>query len=208
MTELSSEHRALLEEAQALQIDVPEHLAAAGADLNLLRDMIGRQTTALAREAVAKRRLEQADEDADLATKGAFDEVMGETRGVLVRVTEWTEWIPVSKSPHLTQLSLANGVTGFEAGEKERLLTVEGIGTQRVKTVELEDGATLVYMLYAFKATLAQNVHTTMVTTLVEAQGSNMEGEEQRPQQQTSKIITPDDTPPGPNRHQRRHPRA
>ena len=132
---------------------------------------------------------------------------MGETRGVLVRIVEWTEWLPVSKSPHLPQLSLVNGISGFEAGEHERLLTVEAIGTQRVKTVELDDGdepgGMFTYMCYAFKATLAQNVHTTLVSTLVEAQGGNQEGEEQRPQA-PRKIITPDG--PGPNRQQRRHP--
>lgn len=204
MADLSEEHMALLQEAEELGINTLGY-AVRNAKLDRLREAIARRTAEIATEAAAKRRLEDphlAVEDDDLPTEGAFDEVMGQTRGVLVRVTEWTEWIPVTPSPHLTQLTLANGVTGFEAGESERLLTVEGIGTQRSKTVEV-DGGTLVYMLYAFKATLAQNVKTTMVTSLVEAQGSNQEGEEQRPQ--PSRIITPDGEP---NRQQRRHPRG
>jgi hypothetical protein len=205
--ELSEEHLALLAEAEELGLDTLGY-SAPNARLDSLREAIARQTEHLAREAAAKQRLERAAREAEaeeeLATEGAFDEVMGQTRGVLVRIAEWTEWIPVVKSPHLTALTLANGVSGFEAGENERVLSVECVGTNRSKQVETDAG-TLVYMLYAFKATLAQNVKTTLVTSLVDAQGSNAEGEEPQPQQ-PSRIVTPDG--PTPNRTQRRHPRG
>jgi CRISPR/Cas system-associated protein Cas5 (RAMP superfamily) len=204
--ELSEEHLVLLEEAEELGVDTFGYFAP-DANLDSLREAIARETERLAKQAAAQQRLERAASEAEaeeeLATEGAFDEVMGQTRGVLIRVTEWTEWLPVTKSEHLSALTLANGVTGFEAGENERLLTVDTVGTNRVKTVEVDEEGMLVYMLYAFKATLAQNVRTTLVTALIDAQGSNAEGETQQP----SRIITPEDGA-GPNRSQRRHPGA
>jgi len=203
-SKLSEEHLALLYEADELGVDTFGYFTP-DANLDSLREAIARKTEALARDAAAKQRLERAASEAEpeeeLAIEGAFDEVMGQTRGVLIRVTEWTEWLPVTKSEHLNALTLANGVTGFEAGENERLLTVDTVGTNRVKTVAVGEDANLVYMLYAFKATLAQNVRTTLITSLIDAQGSNAEGEMQQP----SRIITPDDGKPGPNRSQRRH---
>jgi hypothetical protein len=200
------EHLELLQEAQALQIDTTPW-AEPNANLDSLRVMIGRQTAALAREAIAKRNIERAvmdEADAELETiRGAFDETMANTRGVLVRQVEWSEWLPVSQDAHEPRLTIANGVSGFEAGENERVLSVDGVGTQIFKHVEGEqEGSGQRFMLYAFKATLAQNVHTTLIPTLVEAQGSNQQGEEQvkRP----SGIITPNG--PGPNRQARRHP--
>jgi predicted transcriptional regulator len=200
--ELSEEHLKLLEEAESLGLDTMGY-SAPNARLDSLREAIARQTQALAREAIAKRRVERAEMDAadeeQAAIRGAFDETMANTRGVLVRLVEWSEWVPVGQDEKEPRLTLANGVTGFEAGENERLLTVEAVGTQRIKHVT-EGGLSKRFMLYAFKATLAQNVHTTMVSTLVTAQGSNDEGEVQKPQP-PSGLITPD----GPNRAQRRH---
>jgi len=200
--ELSEEHLKLLEEAESLGLDTMGY-SAPNARLDSLREAIARQTQALAREAIAKRRVERAEMDAadeeQAAIRGAFDETMANTRGVLVRLVEWSEWVPVGQDEKEPRLTLANGVTGFEAGENERLLTVEAVGTQRIKHVT-EEGLSKRFMLYAFKATLAQNVHTTMVSTLVAAQGSNDEGEVQKPQP-PSGLITPD----GPNRAQRRH---
>jgi hypothetical protein len=200
----TGEHLALLQEAQALQIDTTPW-AEPDANLVTLREAIARQTEALAREAIAKRRIERAAMDAadeeQAAIRGAFDEAMGDTRGVLVRLVEWSEWIPVGQDETEPLMTVANGVSGFEAGKNERLLTVEAFGTQRLKHVDV-DGLSQRFMLYAFKATLAQNVHTTMVSTLVAAQGSNDEGEVQKPQQ-PSGLITPDNGP-GPNRAARR----
>jgi hypothetical protein len=200
----TGEHLALLQEAQALQIDTTPW-AEPDANLVTLREAIARQTEALAREAIAKRRIERAAMDAadeeQAAIRGAFDEAMGDTRGVLVRLVEWSEWIPIGQDDTEPLMTVANGVSGFEAGKNERLLTVEAFGTQRLKHVDV-DGLSQRFMLYAFKATLAQNVHTTMVSTLVAAQGSNDEGEVQKPQQ-PSGLITPDNGP-GPNRAARR----
>lgn len=200
----TGEHLALLQEAQALQIDTTPW-AEPNANLGTLREAIARQTEALAKEAIAKRRIERAAMDAadeeQAAIRGAFDEAMGDTRGVLVRLVEWSEWIPVGQDETEPLMTVANGVSGFEAGKNERLLTVEAFGTQRLKHVDI-DGLSKRFMLYAFKATLAQNVHTTMVSTLVTAQGSKDEGEVQKPQQ-PSGLITPDNGP-GPNRAARR----
>jgi hypothetical protein len=202
---LTERHRALLQEAAALQIDTTPW-GDPDANLDSLREAIGRQTAALAREAIAKRNIEQAvmdqeDEERE-SIRSVFDETMANTRGVLVRQVEWSEWLPVSQDEHEPRLTIANGVTGFEAGENERVLSVDGVGTQIFKQAQAEqEDAGQRFMLYAFKATLAQNVHTTLIPTLVEAQGSNQEGEAQvkRP----SGIITPNG--PGPNRAQRRH---
>jgi hypothetical protein len=207
---LTEEHLALLAEAEELGVNTMG-MNLPNSRLDTLRDAIARRTAALATEAAAKERLEQAaaqeeeaaQEERD-AIRTAFDETMADTRGVLVRVVEWTEWLPIASDENEPRLTVANGVTGFEAGKHEKVLTVEGIGTQRVKNVE-DEGLTRRFMLYAFKATLAQNVHTSLIPTLVDAQGSHEEGEVAKP----SRIITPDDGQPpgGPNRAARRHPR-
>ena len=204
---LSEEHIRLLDEAEELGVDTFGYHVY-NANLDGLREAIARQTAALAREAIAKRNAEkaalEADEEELESIKGAFDETMANTRGVLVRQVEWSEWLPVAQDENEPRLTIANGVTGFEAGESERVLSVDGLGTNIYKHVK-EEGLEKRFMLYAFKATLAQNVHTTLIPTLVEAQGSNKEGEEQvkRP----SGLVVPDGAPPaGPNRHQRRHP--
>jgi hypothetical protein len=206
---LTEEHLALLTEAEELGVDTLGYTVH-NANLDSLRAAIARKTEALATEAVARQRMEEvaaaeeatAQEERD-AIRTAFDETMEDTRGVLVRIVEWAEWLPVAADEQEPRLTVANGVTGFEAGRSERLLTVEGVGTQRIKEVT-EDGLTKRFMLYAFKATLAQNVHTSLIPTLVEAQGSHEEGEVAQP----SRIITPDDGIPGPNRASRRHPRG
>jgi hypothetical protein len=208
---LSQEHKVLLAEAIELGLDVYGY-SDPDANLDGLREMIARQTQALAREAMHKRRAEaaagmRADEERN-AIRSAFDETMASTRGVLIRQVEWSEWLPVSQDGNEPRLTIANGVTGFEAGESEKVLSVDGVGTQIFKEVKDPDepGLSQRYMLYAFKATLAQNVHTSLVATLVDAQGSNQEGEEQV-KKRPSGLITPDDgMPQGPNRHQRRHP--
>lgn len=195
---------ALLAEAEELGVDTVGY-GDPNANLDSLRQMIARRTAAVAREAVAKRDIEraaiEADEEELESIRGAFDETMEDTRGVLIRQVEWTEWLPVGQDEHEPRITIANGVTGFEAGRNEKVLNVDGVGTQIFKAVE-EEGLTRRFMLYAFKATLAQNVHTTLVSTLVEAQGSNKEGQEQvkRP----SGLVVPDGQ--GPNRQQRRHP--
>jgi hypothetical protein len=202
--ELTQEHLDLLREAEGLGINTMG-MDLPNSRLDTLRDTIARRTEAVAREAAAKRRLEQAEIEAqqqeEATIRSAFDETMADTRGVLIRQVEWSEWLPVAQDENEPRLTIANGVTGFEAGKNERLLNVDGVGTQIFKAVE-EEGLTRRFMLYAFKATLAQNVHTSLVSTLVEAQGSNQQGEEQvkRP----SGLVVPDNN--GPNRAQRRHP--
>lgn len=201
---LSKEHLALLREAEELGLDTLGY-ADPSANLDGLRQVIARQTEALAKEAMAKRRIERAQMEAEdeqrESIRSAFDETMADTRGVLIRIVEWSEWLPIAQDEQEPRLTVANGVTGIEAGSTERLLTVEGVGTAKIKHVE-EEGLTRRFMLYAFKATLAQNVHTSLIPTLVDAQGSHEEGEVAKP----SRIITPDgDQPKGPNRAQRRH---
>lgn len=198
----------LIAEAIELGIDVTGYDSSPGS-VDRLRAYMARKTAELTTAAVAQERLkkaaEEAEEEAELeanSIRSAFDETMADTRGVLVRLVEWTEWLPVAADENEPRLTVANGVTGLEAGKSEKVLTVEAMGTQRIKHVE-EDGLTRRFMLYAFKATLAQNVHTSLIPSLVNAQGGNEEGEVQKP----SQIALPGDMPmPGPNRNQRRHP--
>ena len=203
---LSDEHLALLREAEELGVDTVGYTDPS-ASLTSLREAIARQTAALAREAIAKRHMERAameEADAEAETiRGTFDETMADTRGVLIRQVEWSEWLPIGQDEHEPRLTIANGVTGFEAGRNEKVLNVDGLGIQIYKVVK-EEGLEKRFMLYAFKATLAQNVHTTLVATLVEAQGSNQEGEQQV--KKPSGIVVPDGQ--GPNRQTRRHPRG
>lgn len=201
---LTPEHLALLDEAQGLQIDTMAY-GTPDANLDELRMLIARQVEHMAREAASKRKVEQAlleaEQEEKESIRSVFDETMADTRGVLVRQVEWSEWLPVSQDENEPRLTIANGVTGLEAGRNEKVLSVDGLGTQIFKNV-VEEGLTKRYMLYAFKATLAQNVHTSLIPAMIEAQGSNQEGEAQvkRP----SGLVVPDHD--GSNRQQRRHP--
>lgn len=187
----------LCNEAQQLGIDTemysPEHS-------DVLHGAIARRTEEIAREAAAKQRMEAAaagmSEDEEFAD---FDEVAGATRGVLVRLVEWSEWIPVKLSPHLKGLSVANGLTGFEAGEHEKVVSIETMDTNRRKRVPLDDDPNQYneYSLHVIKAVLANNVRTELLHQLIDLQGGNREGNEP-----SAKLVLPD--APKPNRAQRR----
>jgi hypothetical protein len=195
--ELSEEHRALLAEAEELGVDTLGYTVP-NAKLDRLREAIARRTEAIAKEAAAKAQIADVAGDDEEEWSG-FDEAAGATRGVLVRLVEWTEWIPVRISDHLKGLSVANGLTGFEAGENEKVVSIESLDTNRRKRVPMDDDPQqyIEYSLHVMKAVLANNVTTDLLKQLVDLQGGNREGTEP-----TGKIVMPD--APSPNRAQRR----
>jgi hypothetical protein len=139
-------------------------------------------------------------EEEEAQRAGAFDEVMGQTRGVLVRIVEWTEWLPMIASEHLPQLGLQNGVTGFEAGENEKVVDIDVSRTGQTKEVDYGDEGKKQFQLYAFQAKLAQNVRTDLIATLIDNQGGDKEGNRVMP----SRLITPNGPPPTGNRAAKR----
>lgn len=195
---LSEEHERLLDEANELGVDTTGYTDPK-AKLDQLREQIARRTSEIAREAAAKERMAaamggQAEED----EFSGFDEAAGATRGVLVRIVEWSEWIPVKLSPHLKGLSVANGVTGFEAGEHEKVVSIESMDTNRRKRVPLDDGdGHIEYSLHVMKAILANNVSTELLSQMIDLQGGDREG-----QQPSGQIVMPDAVKP--NRAARR----
>jgi hypothetical protein len=178
----------LVAEAQELGVDL-EGIENDDALLRAIQD----KTREIAKGAAIERSEQIASEE---QVRGAFDEVMGDTRGVLVRVVEWTEWLPMIASEHLPQLNLQNGVSGFEAGENEKVVSIEVSRTGQTKEVDYGEEGKKRYMLYAFQAILAQNTRTDLIAAFIDDQGGDRKGTTPRP----SRLITPD----GPNRAARR----
>ena len=77
---------------------------------------------------------------------------------VLIRVVEWTAWIPQQKDSNST-LYMSQGVTGFQATDNEKVLevAVSSTGQSRHIPVENEDGSpqNVRHGLYAFQAVCA-----------------------------------------------------
>ncbi len=197
---LSEEHMALLAEAEELGLSTLGY-AVPNAKLDRLRDDIARRTEAIAKEAAAKERMEAAvggmSEDEEFSE---FDEASGTTRGVLVRIVEWSEWMPVKRDDHLKGLTVVNGVTGFEAGEFEKVVSIDTMDTNKHKRVPADDGTDgyTEYSLVVMKAVLANNVSTDLLHNMIDLQGGDREGTMPKAQ-----VILPD--APQPNRRQRRH---
>jgi len=132
----------------------------------------------------------------------------GNEQTVLVRVVEWTEWLPGKKDEN-AEIVLSDGITGFVAGKNERLLevAVSGTGVNRRVTVEGENGAEdqiLHYGLYAFQAVLAQNVDESALTNALGLQRPMDLPKVQT--KDTGLVVTQNmPKPPPTNRHQRRH---
>jgi len=94
---------------------------------------------------------------------------------VLVRIVEWTEWIPGEQSEHSRDLIMNQGWTGVRTGKTERLLEVAVTGTGmnrrvRIKHADSDSETVVPYSLYAFQAVLAQNVSEQTFETLMAAQ--------------------------------------
>lgn len=114
-------------------------------------------------------------------------------KGVLVRVVEWGEWLPTSASD-LDQLPFHNGISGFCAGESERLIDILSQNTMKTKDVIVinrDDNSekTVVYTYYVFQATLAQNVSTSLLESLISVQRPDTEGEEEAAKRKASNLI-------------------
>jgi hypothetical protein len=196
--ELTPEHQSLLAEAMELGMDTVGYTDPE-ADLDQLRGAIARHLEEVAKAAAARAKLAAMTEESEDDEFEGFDEAAGQTRGVLVRLVEWTEWIPIGISEHLKGLSVANGLTGFEAGENEKVVSIETLDTNRRKRVPMDDDPQqhIEYSLHVMKAVLANNVSTDLLKQLVELQGGDREGSEP-----TGKIVIPD--APQPNRAARR----
>jgi hypothetical protein len=129
------------------------------------------------------------------------------TETVLVRIVEWTEWIPGERSGEAPSLVMNQGVTGFETGKTERLLEVAVTGTGRTRNVRVnklgeDDQDVVQYSLYAFQAVLAQNVSTQTFETLMEAQRPPAEHADGKQIIVTKQM--PHNPPPLPPKKQRR----
>lgn len=172
----TEEFKRAVAEAQALGVQLPDEPPT----LYRLREMIATKTAEIARTEANKLKgagadtadgLSGEDDVSDINLDGAFDEVMGETRGVLVRVTSWTEWMPTHASAHEPRLSVEDGLTGFEAGENEKVVSIDTMRTSLLKEVDIEgangEQTKRYYALYALKAVLAQNVKTTLLSDLI-----------------------------------------
>lgn len=198
---LTEEHLALLAEAEELGINTIG-MNLPSSRLDTLRNAIARRTEEIATAAVSKSRMEsmeiapEFDEDEDFS---GFDEAAGATRGVLIRLVEFTEWVPVTLDDNIKKLTLANGFTGFEAGEHEKVVSIDTVDTNQRKRVPLDDDPTqsVEYSLHVIKVVLANNVSTDLLNQMIELQGGREEGI--RP---TGQIIIPD--APMPNRAARR----
>lgn len=187
----------LVEEAHELGIDTSTYTPETGESL---REAIARKTLEIAKEAVARREASNlGGGDDDEEEWSGFDEAAGATRGVLVRLVEWTEWIPIKLDDKLKGLTVANGLTGFEAGENEKVVSIESMDTNKRKRVPLDDDPKqfIEYSLHVMKAVLANNVTTDLLEQLVDLQGGDREGV-----QPSAKIVMPD--APSPNRAARR----
>ena len=101
---------------------------------------------------------------------------MGDTRGVLVRQVEWTEWLPVAQDENEPRLTIANGVTGFEAGKNETAADCRGAwhSADQARHRGRPDEALHALRLQGHAG--SERAHHDRAT-LVEAQGSNEEGE-------------------------------
>lgn len=193
---------ALILEANELDIDTDTYVPN-GRSMMSLRAAIARETGRRALNAATKagRESDLLDDEEEISEIGAFDELMGKTRGVIVRVAQWTEWLPTTRSEHQGKIPIANGITGFEAGENEKVVSINQTTTGQVKSVEDEDGMK-VYTLYSFQAVLAQNVSTTLAAQLIKSQGGDEDGNLFVPSQRGIDIASSVPTPP--NRAQRR----
>jgi hypothetical protein len=189
-------------EADELEIPHTNAFKPTVAGVTRLRELIGREVTRRATIAASKasRDEELLSDEAPEPERGAFDELMGDTRGVLVRVTQWTEWLPTNRSEHEHRVPIANGVTGLEAGEEEKLMSIVVTSTQQVKMVTEDDEKETAYTLYMFQATLAMNVKTSTVADQIRIQGGDRDGST------TNKALTPKIHVPSPqpNRATRR----
>lgn len=192
----------LIEEANQLGIETDGFTPSPG-DTDRLKMNIALRTEEIAIEQVAKARLAAAgggvDEDTEFS---GFDEAAGKTRGVLVRLVEFTAWIPIkiAEEKQLSMLTLANGITGFEAGEHEKVVSIDTLDTDRRKRIPQTDdpsGPYIEYSAHVVKVVLANNVSTKLLHEMIDIQGGEEPGQEPDP-----RIVLPD--APKPNRAQRR----
>lgn len=195
----------LIDEAKELGIET-DAFTPDSDSVEVLKAEIARVAGEKATEAVAAERLAAAaggmTEDEEFA---GFDEAAGEKRGVLIRLVEFIEWVPIklAEDKPLDGLTLANGFAGFEAGKKEKVVSIESLDTNRRKRVPQTDdpsGPYIEYSAHVFKVVLANEVTTDLLSQVLDTQGGSVEGITP-----SSRLVLPDQKP---NRQQRRHGRS
>lgn len=128
---------------------------------------------------------------------------------VLIRLKEWTEWLPMQTDDHADDLSMAGGYTALKADDNERLVELHVTGTGRnyrweeeieeAVVAEGEDKPTrsMRYGLYAFQGLFARNVPADNALELIDSQAKPMAEElqrdKEREQDPASKLVIVDE---------------
>lgn len=118
--------------------------------------------------------------DPHLALDGDLDDddiepekVGADSEPTLIRVAEWTEWIPGKLDENMMRehpdkkFVVYNGITGVMTSKSEKLVDIESISLQTTRKIEREEEGepvTHYYKLYAFRAVLAENVSAGLIT--------------------------------------------
>lgn len=183
-------YKRLLDEASELGIDIE------GFDYTI-------SSTAKLKQLVEEKRAEKAKQREENPT---LEDAIGETEALLIRVVEWTEWIPARPSEHESRLATHQGITAVETGKGEKLIDVQTTRLGQMKEIDEGDDKKSTYGLYAFQATLAQNASVGLAKSLIVAQGGDRDGSVRQP---NSPIVQASAMPavsrPGPkNRKDRR----
>src|SRR4051812_13420533 len=98
------------------------------------------------------------------------DKIDDTEQTVLIRICEWTEWIPARLDDASEQIHIHNGITGLVTAKSEKLVEVNTMNTGH--HIEWQDGErTMRYGLYAMQAILAQNTSPDVYQALIYAQG-------------------------------------
>lgn len=92
---------------------------------------------------------------------GKLREAMGGKKTIIIRVAEWTHWLPTHIDPKVSGLpfGITNGVSGLEVFENEKLISIMPSSTEMHMEIETgANGKKELHTLYAFQATLAMEM--------------------------------------------------
>lgn len=190
---------ALLERARELDIDTT------GFDTS-------EESTKLLRQRIADHARVKQEMTNRIAPSGSDEKQADDNeRVIMVRLVEWTEWMPSVPDKNIPQLGMSNGVTGFAAGKTERLLEVGVSGTgqnrkSKAKHPETGDEVEVIHGLYAFQAVLAQEVSASVLEQQRALQAPPEEAGRDKAKDLiiTDRMPAPNGSQQQPNRKQRR----
>jgi hypothetical protein len=99
----------------------------------------------------------------DTRTEGPFVPAP-KKKTILIRIEEWTAWLPQESDTRISGMNMSAGVTGFEMLDNEKLLEVAVAtqGQRRFFSIQNPDGKegelrNTPHGLYFFQAVLASN---------------------------------------------------